>query len=327
MNHGHYQLELDENSQDIITFSTHIGFYRYKRLNYGAKSAGDIFQNRIKIELTQYIPGVNNISDDILVTGKDQQEHDQRLEAFLETVRVKTLLQYNARFMKKFASSTEKLRSLLKESKFRWKKEHQEALEDLKKGLCEETTLTYFDPNAEHEVHVDGCPVGISATLESMQATTPSNHGEPLTMTNLPEEPWERVSMDFVGPLSNKDMILKHKDSTITVRESSGCSIMRVRQRAMGILSLNGKEVERQQEERNTTPLLLPSYWPLQSAISGIKAAVAEIPSRRDRNHQVVNNFEMLQLMHRNRHLLSAQVINHVTQKLTRLKASVLQLE
>jgi hypothetical protein len=111
---------------------------------------------------------VINISDDILVTGKDQQEHYQRLEAFLETAREKNVtfnktkcefskykclylglmfskdgvspdpsnvqavrstdpprsakelnsilctVQYNARLMKKFASSTEKLRSLLK---------------------------------------------------------------------------------------------------------------------------------------------------------------------------------------------------------------------
>ena len=76
MNHGYHQLELYENSRDIATFSTHIGFYRYKRLNYGTKSC-DIFQNRIKEELTQHIPGVINFSDDILVTGKDQQEHDQ----------------------------------------------------------------------------------------------------------------------------------------------------------------------------------------------------------------------------------------------------------
>jgi hypothetical protein len=92
MNHGYHQLELDENSRDITTFSTHIGFYRYKRLNYGTKSAGDIFQNSIKEELTQHIPGVISISDDILVTGKDQQEHDQRLEALLETAREKKTL-------------------------------------------------------------------------------------------------------------------------------------------------------------------------------------------------------------------------------------------
>ena len=81
MNYGYHQLELDENSGDITTFSTHIGFYRYKKLNYGTKSAGDIFQNSIKEELTQYIPGVINISDDILVTRKVQQEHDQRLKS------------------------------------------------------------------------------------------------------------------------------------------------------------------------------------------------------------------------------------------------------
>ncbi|CAB4023034.1 Hypothetical predicted protein [Paramuricea clavata] len=89
MNHGYQQLELDENSRDITTFSMHIRFYQYKRLNYGTKSAGDIFQNKIKEELTQHIPGVINISDDILVTGKDQPEHDQRLEALFETAQEK----------------------------------------------------------------------------------------------------------------------------------------------------------------------------------------------------------------------------------------------
>ena len=70
MNHGYHQLELEENSRDITTFLTHTGFYRYKRLNYGTKSAGDIFQNKIREELTQHIPDVINISDDILVSGK-----------------------------------------------------------------------------------------------------------------------------------------------------------------------------------------------------------------------------------------------------------------
>ena len=211
-------MELDENSRDITTFSTQIGFYRYKRLNYGTNSADDIFQNRIREELTQHIPGVINISDDILVIGKDQQEHDQRLEAFFEIAREKKVtsnkskckfskdkclyfglmfskdgvspnpskvqairatdpprsvkklnsflctVQYNVRFMKEFWSSTEKLRSLLKESKFNGKRSINilEAFEDLKKRLCEETTLKYFDPKVEHEVHVDGCPLGIT---------------------------------------------------------------------------------------------------------------------------------------------------------------------
>ena len=67
--------------------------------------------------------------------------------------------------MESFAPSTEKLRSLLKEKKFKWESEHQRPFEDLKNGLCEETSLVYFEPKAEHEVHVDGCPLGKSATL------------------------------------------------------------------------------------------------------------------------------------------------------------------
>jgi hypothetical protein len=93
------------------------------------------------------------------IRATDPPRSAKELNSFLCTV------QYNSKFMKKFASSTEKLRSLLKESKFRWEKEHHERFEDLKKGLCEETTLTHFDPKAEHDVHVYGCPLGISATL------------------------------------------------------------------------------------------------------------------------------------------------------------------
>ena len=37
MNHGYQQLELKENSCDITTFATHVGLYRYKRLNFGTR--------------------------------------------------------------------------------------------------------------------------------------------------------------------------------------------------------------------------------------------------------------------------------------------------
>ena len=69
MNHGYHQLELQENSRDI-TFSTHIGLYRYKMLNFGAKSAGEIFQDTVSREITRDISGCLNISDHILVYGK-----------------------------------------------------------------------------------------------------------------------------------------------------------------------------------------------------------------------------------------------------------------
>ena len=84
MNHGYQQLELKENSCDITTFATHVGLYRYKRLNFGTRSAGEIFQETLSKEITRDIKGCINISDDVLVFGRNQKEHDQNLEKLRE---------------------------------------------------------------------------------------------------------------------------------------------------------------------------------------------------------------------------------------------------
>ena len=44
-------------------------------------------------------------------------------------------------------------------------KKHQDAFQRLKDGLSSDTVLAYFDPRKQHEVHVDGSPIGASATL------------------------------------------------------------------------------------------------------------------------------------------------------------------
>lgn len=77
MNHGYHQLELKENSCDITTFATHVGLYRHKRLNFGAKSCGEIFKDTVSKEIKRDIPGCINMSDNSPVFGKDQEEHDK----------------------------------------------------------------------------------------------------------------------------------------------------------------------------------------------------------------------------------------------------------
>ena len=64
----------------MTTFSTHLGLRRYTRLNFGVSSAVEIFQNVI-CETLAGIQGAINLSDDILVYGKTQEEHDQALES------------------------------------------------------------------------------------------------------------------------------------------------------------------------------------------------------------------------------------------------------
>lgn len=75
---GYNQLVLDKESRPITTFSTHMGLYRYKRLNFGTNSASEIFQKTIS-SIIDGIPGAKNISDDIIVYGKNQNEHDTAL--------------------------------------------------------------------------------------------------------------------------------------------------------------------------------------------------------------------------------------------------------
>ena len=45
---AYHQLELDEESRQITTFTTHKGLFQYKRLNFGTNSASEIFNTRFK---------------------------------------------------------------------------------------------------------------------------------------------------------------------------------------------------------------------------------------------------------------------------------------
>ena len=83
LNKGYHQLELDVSSRNITTFSTHVGLARYKRLNFGCKSATEIFHENIRKKLIG-IKGVLNIHDDILIYGRNREEHHNILSEVLE---------------------------------------------------------------------------------------------------------------------------------------------------------------------------------------------------------------------------------------------------
>ena len=87
---GYHQLELTEESRNITTFTTHVGLRRYKRLNFGVTSAAEIFQNAIA-EMLSDIPDALNTSDDILIHGRNQEEHDKTLIRVLDRIREKGL--------------------------------------------------------------------------------------------------------------------------------------------------------------------------------------------------------------------------------------------
>ena len=87
---AYHQLVLDEQSRYITTLSTHIGLFRYKRLNYGTNASAGIFQYVLRREL-QGLPGVRNIADDIIVFGATRAEHDANLDGCLRCLTNKGL--------------------------------------------------------------------------------------------------------------------------------------------------------------------------------------------------------------------------------------------
>lgn len=82
LSQAYQQVCLDKKSQELVTISTHKGLFRYTRLPYGVASAPSKFQ-KIMDALLQDMDGVICFLDDILVSGKDMQEHLNRLEKVL----------------------------------------------------------------------------------------------------------------------------------------------------------------------------------------------------------------------------------------------------
>jgi hypothetical protein len=76
---GYHQLELDAECRHITTFTTHVGLRRYKRLMFGINAASEMFQNGIA-KLLVGLPGCKNISDDIIVYGRNDKEQARTSE-------------------------------------------------------------------------------------------------------------------------------------------------------------------------------------------------------------------------------------------------------
>ncbi|KAK2716831.1 hypothetical protein QYM36_007097 [Artemia franciscana] len=85
---GYWMLPLSTRSSYYTTFSTIYGRYRWKRYPFGLVSAQDEFQRKME-EAFEGLEGIRILVDDILVYGKNREEHDQRLSAVLRRARKK----------------------------------------------------------------------------------------------------------------------------------------------------------------------------------------------------------------------------------------------
>ena len=79
---GYHQVELHPESRVLTTFATPKGLKCYKGLIFGLSSVPEMYQYVVQHTL-QGIPGVRNISDDIIVFGPNQESHDKNLDLTL----------------------------------------------------------------------------------------------------------------------------------------------------------------------------------------------------------------------------------------------------
>ena len=86
---AYLQLEVEDDCKDLLTINTHRGLYRYNRMAFGIASAPAIWQRTIE-QILNGIPGTQCILDDMIITGKSDDEHLQNLESVL-----KRLSEYN----------------------------------------------------------------------------------------------------------------------------------------------------------------------------------------------------------------------------------------
>lgn len=89
---GFWQIELSEESQDLTTFNTPFGRYKFKRMPYGLSSCPEVFHKTFK----KIFNGIKNLEvyiDDILIWAESDDELMKILEKVFERAK-----QYNVKF-------------------------------------------------------------------------------------------------------------------------------------------------------------------------------------------------------------------------------------
>ncbi|XP_064475528.1 uncharacterized protein K02A2.6-like [Ornithodoros turicata] len=85
-NAGYWQAPLSPESCELTTFITPLGRYQFLRLPFGIATAPEFFQREM-LRILQGLEGTVCHMDDVLIFGRNEDEHDKRLHAVLRTLK------------------------------------------------------------------------------------------------------------------------------------------------------------------------------------------------------------------------------------------------
>ncbi|XP_026746906.1 uncharacterized protein K02A2.6-like [Trichoplusia ni] len=176
-----HQLEIDEGSRYITTFSTGKGLFRYKRLMFGISCAPEMFQKVLE-KLLLGCEGTANFIDDIIIYGSDEKEHNRRLNKVLQVLKDNNVL-FNE---DKCIFRTNKIEFLGHEltaegikplDKYTgllyWSGIQEKAFESLKQQLADIKTPGYYNPADKTQIIADASPVGLGEVLIQIDGKGP----------------------------------------------------------------------------------------------------------------------------------------------------------
>ncbi|XP_043206121.1 uncharacterized protein K02A2.6-like [Amphibalanus amphitrite] len=183
---AYHQLRLHEDSRDITAFLTPDGLMRYTRVPFGLVSSGSAFQKLLS-HLLQGIDGYGHYLDDILVTGRDQSEHDRRLRTVLDRLKqanvtintekssfsqpeVEFCGHQLSRFVPQYSAVVRPLAIMLKkEATFQWTKEANDAFNEVKRLISTRPVMKPFSARLRTIVTTDASDRGAGAMLTQIQ--------------------------------------------------------------------------------------------------------------------------------------------------------------
>ncbi|XP_055308875.1 uncharacterized protein K02A2.6-like [Sitodiplosis mosellana] len=194
------QIEVDEESEQLLVINTHVGLFQYNRLNFGTKPAPAIFQEAMDRMITG-LQGVIAYMDDLFIFGHDKRSHDRALIALMNRLKefgfhiklAKSRFGLNEilpgelpqptnltelrsflgtlNFYGKFIRNLQNLRAplnnlLKKDTPWNWNESCENAFKKMKTALSSELLVTHYNPNLEIIVSADASIKGLGACIQ-----------------------------------------------------------------------------------------------------------------------------------------------------------------